>query len=40
MQNLSAAKSMGLCLSAFIDQHCVEGMLELHRNGVRKRKSL
>ncbi|MGB7947031.1 MAG: hypothetical protein WCH75_05050, partial [Candidatus Binatia bacterium] len=36
--NLSAAQSTGFCLSAFIDQRCVEGMLKPHRDGVRKRK--
>jgi hypothetical protein len=36
--NLSALKSTGLCLSAFIDQRCFEGMLELHRDGVVERK--
>jgi len=38
MHNLSAAKSTGLCLSAFIDQRCFEGMLELHRDGMIERK--
>jgi len=38
MHNLSAAKSTGLCLAAFIDPRCFEGMLELHRDGVVKRK--
>jgi hypothetical protein len=38
MHNLSAAKSMGFCLPAFIDQRFVEGMLKPHRDGVRKRK--
>jgi hypothetical protein len=27
-----------LCLSAFIDPRCFEGMLELHRDGVVERK--
>jgi len=39
MHNLSAAKSTGLCLSAFIDQRCFEGMLELHRDGAVEPKS-
>jgi hypothetical protein len=34
-----AAKSIGLCLSAFIEQRCFEGMLELHRDGVVEGKS-
>jgi hypothetical protein len=38
MHNLSAAKSTGSCLSAFIDQHCGEGMLKPHHYGVQKRK--
>jgi len=29
-----------LCLSAFIDQRCFEGMLELHRDGVVERKTI
>jgi hypothetical protein len=35
---LSAAKSTGFCLSALIEQHCVEGMLELDPDGVVERK--
>jgi hypothetical protein len=38
MHNLSAAPSTGSCLSAFIDQHCIEGMLKPHRYGLRKRE--
>jgi hypothetical protein len=38
MDNLSAAKSTGFCLSACIDQRCLEGMLELQRDGVVERK--
>jgi hypothetical protein len=38
MDNLSAAKSTGFCLSACIDQRCLEGMLELQRDGVIERK--
>jgi hypothetical protein len=38
MHNLSAAKSTGLCLSAFIDPRCFEGMHEPHRDGVVERK--
>jgi hypothetical protein len=38
MHNLSAAKSTGFCLSAFIDQRCFERMLELDRDGVVERK--
>jgi len=38
MHNLSTAKSTGLCLAAFIDPRCFEGMLELHRDGVIERK--
>jgi len=38
MHNLSAAKSMGFCLSAFIDQHCFEGMLKSHRDSMVERK--
>jgi hypothetical protein len=34
MHNLSAAKSTGFCLCAYIDQGSVEGMLELHRDGA------
>jgi hypothetical protein len=36
--NLSAAKSIGSCLFAFIAQRCFEVMLKLDRNGVRDRK--
>jgi hypothetical protein len=36
MHNLSAAQSMGFCLSACIDQRFVEGMPKLHRDGVRE----
>jgi len=38
MHNLSVAKSTGSCLSAFIDQRCIEGMLKLRRDGVVERK--
>jgi len=38
MHNLSAAKSMGFCLSAGIDRHCFEGMLKPYRDGARKRE--
>jgi hypothetical protein len=38
MRNLSAAKSIGSCLSAFIERRCFEGMLKAHRDGVRERK--
>jgi hypothetical protein len=38
MRNFSAAKSTGLCLSAFIDGCCFEGMLELHRDGTPSRE--
>jgi hypothetical protein len=38
MHNLSAAQSTGLCLSVFIDQRCIEGMLELYGDGVVERK--
>jgi len=39
IHNLSAPKSTGLCLSAFIDQRGFEGMLELHRDGWWRAKS-
>jgi hypothetical protein len=38
MHNLSAAKTTGLYLSAFIDPRCFEDMLGLHRGGVVERK--
>jgi len=38
MRNLSAAQSMGCCLSGCIDQRCFEVMLKPDRDGIRDRK--